>query len=78
MFVPAAIAGICATALFSALILPLLVTGAAWAPAVTIMPVLGQGGFIAAFGIYVASLLAVVGGIYFAAVLGTGAKRSGA
>ncbi|WP_106746356.1 efflux RND transporter permease subunit [Yoonia maritima] len=78
MFVPAAIAGICATALFAALILPLLVTGAAWAPAVTIMPVLGQGGFIAAFGIYVVSLLAVVGSIYLAVLLGTGAKRSGA
>ena len=75
MFVPAALAGIAAVGLFAALIAPLLLTGAPWAGAVAVLPMLAAGGFGVAFGIYVVLLFVLLLGIYAFSMIGTGLRR---
>jgi predicted RND superfamily exporter protein len=74
MFLPAALGALAALGLFAATVAPILLTGQAWAPAAALLPVL-SGGAAAAFGVFVAALLAVLLAIYLLALLGQGLRR---
>ena len=74
MFVPAGLGAIGAVALFAVTVCPVILTGQAWAPAVTVVPML-SGGFAAAFGIFAAGLMVLLVGVYVMCSLAIGASR---
>ena len=75
MVVPAGIGALGAMGLFAGILAPVILTGAAWGPAVALLPVL-QNGFAAAFGVFVIGLIGLLVAIYTIAVLGTCWRRT--
>jgi multidrug efflux pump subunit AcrB len=74
MLVPAALGAVAAAALFAALVLPLLLTGAPWAPLVGELPWLA-GGFGPALGLFLLALIAVLLTIYATALVALLTRR---
>ncbi|MCF7699246.1 efflux RND transporter permease subunit [Loktanella sp. M215] len=74
MWGPVALGGLAATALFGALVGPVLVTGAAWPAAQAILPLL-SGGAGAAMAIFIAMLALVLVVIYAATALTMALRR---
>ncbi|WP_019953575.1 efflux RND transporter permease subunit [Yoonia vestfoldensis] len=74
MLVPAAFGAVVAAMLFAALVLPLLVTGAPWAPMRDVVPLLA-GGFGPALGLFTLALLVVLVLIYAVAMAAAITRR---
>ncbi len=75
MFLPAAIGAVAAAALFAATVAPVVLNGAAWAPAAEVLPML-NGGLAAAFGVFVAGVAASLVAIYLLSALAFGLRRT--
>jgi MFS family permease len=75
MFLPAGLGALGAVGLFAATVAPMIVTGAPWSFAVTVLPTLA-GGFGPALGVFVAGLAVLLLAIYVVALLGQGLRRS--
>ncbi|MBU2357344.1 MAG: efflux RND transporter permease subunit, partial [Alphaproteobacteria bacterium] len=74
MWGPVALGGLAATALFGALVVPVLVTGAAWPAAQAILPLLASGAG-AAMAVFIAMLALVLVVIYAATALTMALRR---
>ncbi len=74
MWAPAGLGAALALALFAVTVAPVLVTGAAWGPAADLLPML-NGGFVPAFGVFVAGLAVILLAIYVSAALTMGLRR---
>ena len=75
MFVPAGLGALGALVLFGVTVAPLLVTGAPLPAAAAVLPML-QGGFGAAFGLFVTGLMVLLFAIYAAALMSYNLRRS--
>ena len=75
MFVPAGLGALGALVLFGVTVAPLLVTGAPLPAAAAVLPLL-QGGFGAAFGLFVTGLMVLLFAIYAAALMSYNLRRS--
>lgn len=71
LFVPAAIGGIAALAIFAVTVAPVLLTGAPWPALATVLP----GGFAAALAVFMAALFAVLLVVYMVSVTIFGLQR---
>ena len=74
MMLPAALGAVATATLFGALVLPLLLTGAPWAPVVAALPFL-IGGFAPALGLFTLLLMLVLIVIYVIAMTSFAARR---
>ncbi len=75
MFMPATMGAVAALAMFGVTVLPYVLTGAPWAQAVEILPIL-SGGLGVAFGIFVAGLAAILLAVYFLSAVAFGFRRA--
>jgi len=75
MFVPAGLGALGALALFGLTVAPVLITGAPLGFMAVVLPML-QGGFGAAFGVFVGGLMVLLVAIYAAAMMSIGLRRS--
>ncbi|MFQ1699438.1 efflux RND transporter permease subunit [Loktanella agnita] len=74
MIAPAGLGVLAATALAAATVLPVILSGSAWAPAAAVLPMLG-GGFGPALAVFMVALMVVLLLIYIGAALATGLGR---
>ncbi len=75
MYLPAMMGAVLAVGLFGVTVGPVLWTGAAWAAAADLVPLL-HGGLGPAFGVFVAGLGAVLTGLYLVTAIGFGLRRA--
>jgi multidrug efflux pump subunit AcrB len=75
MFVPAGLGALGAAGLFAATVAPVLLTGAPWSVAASVLPML-EGGFAPAMGVFILALMVLLLMIYLAALVGQGMRRS--
>lgn len=75
MFVPAGLGALGAAGLFAATVAPVLLTGAPWSVAASVLPML-EGGFAPALGVFILALMVLLLMIYLAALVGQGMRRS--
>ena len=75
MIAPAGLGALVGLGLFAATVMPVIVTGAPWAPMVAVLPMLETGGLGAAIGVFVVGVAAVLLAIYAITLASMGLRR---